>query len=50
MLIFVFVQVKSVSFGHTRPGGGTGRDFAGQVVAVGEQVTHVSVGDRVCVE
>ncbi|KAA1476170.1 GroES-like protein [Dentipellis sp. KUC8613] len=38
---------KSVEWGLLQPGWGTGCDFAGVVVAIGDGVTNVSVGDRV---
>ncbi|KAA1479340.1 GroES-like protein [Dentipellis sp. KUC8613] len=38
---------KSIEWGTIKPGSGTGCDFAGVVVEIGEGVTNVSVGDRV---
>jgi NADPH:quinone reductase-like Zn-dependent oxidoreductase len=40
-------DAKGVSLGRTAPGRITGTDFAGVVVAIGDNVKNVKIGDRV---
>jgi NADPH:quinone reductase-like Zn-dependent oxidoreductase len=41
-------DMKGISIGRTVPGRIVGTDIAGIIVAIGNNVTNVKIGDRVC--